>query len=412
MRRRSAGEGLSGMGRAMRILLISDDPDDPTVGASKVPRKLRDEFRRMGHVCDVLFSEDLGERPRAERLRFVVSPLLSYRAVARLWRTSGPYDVVDAAGAEGWVISLAARMHRLRREQGRPAVVARSHGLEHIYFRELVEDHRAGLLRKPWWRQWWFPATRLRQVAWSFWLADRAIMLNSGGRAIARERRWQPPECIDLISHGVDAERILHAPASDAPRGAGVLFSGAWYTGKGTVYLARAHALLLRQGVHIPLTLLGGGIGYPFEQVERHVRSTFAPESQPWLTVLPRLSDENAVFALYRTHDFLVCPSTAEGFGMVVLEALSQRLAVVCTSAVGVSERLRAETNALIVPARDVEALAAAMARLWQDAGLRRALAEAGYQWARGYTWRYAAENTLAAYAAALARVAPRSGVQ
>src|SRR6185312_9235503 len=217
--------------------------DDPTVGASKVARKLRATFRELGHECDALFRADLGG-PKAERLRLVLAPGLAARAIARAWRANGPYDVIDAAAASGWVAALARRLGRFPGA----AVVARSHGLEHIYYRELLADHRAGLLHKPWWRRFLFPLARLPQVALNFRHADRALMLNPHGVAWALEHGWQEADNIDLIRHGVDAHRWASAPAPDAPRGAGVLFSAAWHTAKGTAYLAEALRLLVRRG--------------------------------------------------------------------------------------------------------------------------------------------------------------------
>ena len=56
---------------------------------------------------------------------------------------------------------------------------------------------------------------------------------------------------------------------------------------------------------------------------------------------------------------------------------------------------------ALAFPARDVDAMAAAMARVATDAGLRGELRAAGLERARGFTWRRAAERHTEAYAAA-----------
>jgi len=382
--------------------MVSDDPADGMAGAVKVPHKLAQALRAAGHQCDVLFSEELGTWPAGGRLRDSVGPWLAWRAVARQWSEHGPYDVIDAASAEGWMIAWARRWGRFPGA----AVVARSHGLEHIQYDELLNDHAAGHLRKRWWRRWWYPLIRLSQVTLNIRLADRAILLNCRSRDIVVKRGWQPPQSIDLIPHGVDATRWTSAPVSGAARGAGALFAGAWYSTKGAPYLAQAHRRLIGQGIHLPLTVMGGSPGDPDAINERYVRASFASESQPWLTVLPWETDEDAVFAQYRRHDFLVCPSTAEGFGMVVLEALSQRLPVVCTTAVGASERLRAGAEALIVPPRDSKALADAMARLWHDAALRRLLGDAGHERVREWSWRHAAEATLGTYAAARAAVA------
>lgn len=368
------------------------------MGAAIVPRRLQPALAALGHECEVLYRDALGAWPRWERLRYAVSPWLAWRAAARAWRRHGPYDVIDAASAEGWLICLARRAGYFRGA----AVVARSHGLEHIYYRGLVADHAAGWLHKPWWRRCWYPLTRLSQVALSLRLADRAIVLNRQEADWITAHDWKPPSRLDCIAHGVEPERWAAAPAPDARRGAGVLFSGAWYTGKGIGDLARAHQILVARGLAVPLTLLGPGVGAPLEQIEREVRASFALESQPWLTVLPRLRDPLDVDAVYRRHDLLVCPSTAEGFGMVVLEALAQRLPVVCSDAVGVAERLCHGVNAWIVPARDSHALAEALVHLWQDPRLRQNLAERGHDWARAFTWRHAAEHTVDCYAAAL----------
>lgn len=390
----------------MRILLVSDDPADGKAGAVKVPHKLATALRAAGHHCDLLFSDELGTWPQNRRWRETVGPWLAWRAALRQWRTQGPYDVIDAASAEGWLIAWARRWGQFPGA----AVVARSHGLEHIFYRELLHDHDAGHLRKPWWRRCWYPLIRLSQVAMNIRLADRTILLNRRARAVVVRHRWTPSQSIAIVPHGVDAARWTAAPASGAERGAGALFVGAWYPMKGAPYLAQAHRRLIRQGIHLPLTIMGGAPGAGDEVNDRYVRASFAAESQPWLTVLRWQTDEDAVFACYRRHDFLVCPSTAEGFGLVVLEALSQRLPVICTTAVGAADRLRPGQDALIVPPRDAKALAGAMSRLWQSADLRRSLGDSGHERMRDCSWRHAADVTLEAYATA--RVAAAAGAK
>src|SRR6185437_11111797 len=131
-------------------------------------------------------------------------------------------------------------------------------------------------------------------------------------------------------------------------------------------------------------------------------RGCFPAEAQPFLTLVPRLRDEDRVFDAYRQHDLLVCPSTSEGFGMVVVEALSQRLPVVCSQAVGAAELLEDGREALLVPPRQPEALAAALAQLLANPGLRQQLGEAGHQRTRELSWDAIALRTLAAYERAL----------
>ena len=375
----------------MRILFVSDDPDDPTVGAAKAPRQLAAALERLGHACEFLHSAELGAWPRSERMRFAASPWLAARAVRGAWRKHGPFDVIDVAAGEAWRIPKCPGT----------GVVARSHGLEHFYYHALLDDHRAGMLRKPWWRRLWYPATRLSQVALGYRRADAAIVLNRRERDFVLRRGWKGSGQVRVIPHGIEAGRWQSAPPPMATRGRGVLFSGAWYTGKGVHYLAEAHRLLVQRGLAVPLTVLGPGVGGDFAAIEACVRASFAAASQPLLTVLPRTRDEDEIHRHYREHDLLVCPSTCEGFGMVVFEALSQRLPVICSQTVGAAEWLRHDASAVLVPARQAVALADAIAALWSDSPRRAALAEAAHAAVRDYTWEGAALETLAVYALA-----------
>jgi glycosyltransferase involved in cell wall biosynthesis len=369
--------------------MVGDYPDDPRLGSAKVYAKLREEFVRLGHECDLLLSPQLGPRPAAARLRWLVGPLLAARAVRRL---RGGYDVIDVASAEGAVLGL----RRALGGQG-PALVSRSHGLEHLNFRRMVEDHRHGLTRKPWHRRLWYPAARMSQVALAARLADRMIVLNPADRDFVTGRGWKPADRVEVIPHGVSQRLLDQAPPADAPRGRGLLFCGSWDAVKGVDYLVGAMTLLARDGAPPRLTVLGPGVPAP------QVLDAFPSGVRPFVTVVPR-SDEPVVMEHYREHDLLLVPSTYEGFGMVLLEALSQRLPVVSTPVGAAPMLLSADAGGVLVPARAPAAMAEAVRGLLADPARRRRLADAGYQRVRGMSWTATAERTLDCYRAARPR--------
>ena len=375
----------------MRILLVGDYPDDARLGSGKVYHKLREELARLGHVCDVLLAPQIGRWPARARVRWALAPVAAERAVRRIFRERGAYDVIDVASAEGAVIG-AMRKAGAYRGVG---LVSRSHGLEHLNYRRMLEDAEDGVAPKPWYRRLWYPAARMSQVALAARLADRLLVLNPGDRDFALARGWKPAERIDLVPHGVSERFLSAAPPPDAPRGRGILFCGSWDSVKGVDYLVRAFALLAAEADPPRLTVLGPGLA------EDAVLAAFPAGARPLVTVVPR-APEDEVMRHYREHAVLAVPSTYEGFGMVVVEAMSQRLPVVATPVGCAPLLVGGGRGGILVPPRDPGALAAALRRLLADPALRRAMGGRGFEAVRGMTWRATAERTLQTYAAAI----------
>lgn len=374
----------------MKILLVGDYPDDPRLGSAKVYHKLREELVELGHRCDVLLSPALGARPASPRVRWAVGPMLASRAVRRAFRENGAYDVVDVASAEGAMLGLRRTLGAYRATM----LVSRSHGIEHLNFRRMIDDHEWGLHAKPWYRRLWYPAARMSQVAVAARLCDRMIVLNESERDFVVANGWKGAGKVDVVPHGVSSRFLDDAPPPDAERGRGLLFCGSWDVVKGVGYLARAMELLADTGDAPHLTVLGPGCP------EEVVLSTFAEAVRPRVTVLPR-AGEDEVMRHYREHDALVMTSTYEGFGMVVLEAMSQRLPVVATT-VGGAPALLAEGGGVLIPPRQPEAIAFAVRRLMDDPAGRRAIGDRARELARGRSWTETARATLACYARGL----------
>ncbi|MDR3388407.1 MAG: glycosyltransferase [Rudaea sp.] len=107
--------------------------------------------------------------------------------------------------------------------------------------------------------------------------------------------------------------------------------------------------------------------------------------------------------AAYAAAEIFCLPSTerAESFGLVLLEAMRAGLPTVASdiSGSGVGYVVRDGESGLLVPPGDVAALAAALRRLADDAGLRRRLGVSGARcWREEFTLDRAAERTLALY--------------
>ena len=101
----------------------------------------------------------------------------------------------------------------------------------------------------------------------------------------------------------------------------------------------------------------------------------------------------------YARMDALVLPSEAEGFGLVLIEAMAAGVPVVGTDVDGIHDVVSRDRTGLLVEPGSPAAIAEAIERLRDDAALRRNLAEAArYDVAQRFGW----PSVLAKYRALL----------
>jgi glycosyltransferase-like protein len=217
-----------------------------------------------------------------------------------------------------------------------------------------------------------------------------------------------------VVRNGVDVDRFATVDAALQQRlrhqvapGRPLLLSvGGLEPRKGSLHLVRALARL-RELLPVPpvLAVLGG---HSFQD-HRAYRDAVLAEL-PGLGLVEGTDvvelgtvPDQELPGWYAAADALAFPSTKEGFGLAVLEAMSAGLPVVTSDLPVFREYLRPDQDALLVPVGDEAALAAALARALQDDELRSRLITAGATLARRYSWRASAEQHAALYADLLA---------
>ena len=102
----------------------------------------------------------------------------------------------------------------------------------------------------------------------------------------------------------------------------------------------------------------------------------------------------SALLALFKFADALVFPSTFEGFGMPVLEAMAAGVPVACSDIAPLREA--AGPAAVYFDPYSVDSIVGAVRRLLTDGELRRHLRKLGRENTAHFTWPRAAERTLA----------------
>lgn len=182
-----------------------------------------------------------------------------------------------------------------------------------------------------------------------------------------------------------------------------VLAVGTLEPRKNLVALLKAFARLRRAGEVDPALrlVLAGARGWLDEPIFRTVRSFGLAEA----VCLPGFIDDDDLPDVYRGAELFVFPSLYEGFGLPPLEAMACGVPVVTSNTSSMPEV--AGGAAMLVDPRDVDEMAAVIARALHDEGLRERLRGAGIARARQFSWQTAARQVLDVYASLVPSPAP-----
>ncbi len=211
---------------------------------------------------------------------------------------------------------------------------------------------------------------------------------------------WVRPEeaKIRVVPNGVGAEFTpgpARPPACLASRGvsAYLLYVGVLARNKNVVGLLEAYAKLVSRRPDAPPLVLGGARDPSFPDPAALAER---------LAIRPRVHvlgyvPEAELADLYRGASLFAFPSLHEGFGIPVLEAMACGVPVVASNTTAIPEV--AGDAAVLVDPEKPEAIAAAMARVLDDAELRRLLIERGIRRSRALSWPRTARQVADIYA-------------
>ncbi|HVX65205.1 MAG TPA: glycosyltransferase family 4 protein [Bryobacteraceae bacterium] len=184
------------------------------------------------------------------------------------------------------------------------------------------------------------------------------------------------PECIELAAWD---EAFHKNPAAPDPAKFTVLSVCRFYPRKRLQVLLQAAARLRGRIPQLEVRIVGGG---PEEARLLNLwRSLKLERTVRWLGDVP----QGTLAREYQACDVFALPSVQEGFGIVFLEAMAAARPIVAARAAAVPEVVSDGTTGLLTAPEDEEDLAAALARVYADATLRRALGEAGRRGVRQY---------------------------
>ncbi|HSL83123.1 MAG TPA: glycosyltransferase family 4 protein [Thermoanaerobaculia bacterium] len=230
--------------------------------------------------------------------------------------------------------------------------------------------------------------------------ASRVLVTSEYCRRVAVAAYGLDPARVVVVPEGIDLAlwpaRLDVAGGAERSREAGrppvVLSVARQYRRKDTRTLLEAFARLRESHPEARLRIVGGGPELP--RLRARARELGLGERA---TLLGEVPDGGAVRREYLAADLFCLPSLQEGFGIAFLEAMAAGLPIVAARAAAVPEVAPDGEVGLLVPPRDAEALAEALARLLDDADLRRRFGQAGRRRVERYDWRTVAGEFLRA---------------
>jgi len=198
-----------------------------------------------------------------------------------------------------------------------------------------------------------------------------------------------PDDCAEFIEHGLVSESKTYLV-----NGSGVnmsrfeqrpypkqltffMLSRIMYS-KGVMEYAQAARMLKARYPHVRFMLLGAFEGIQDSLDEAEFKRDFIEPG-----IIDYFRESNHIADYFAQASVYVLPSYREGTPRTVLEAMAMGRAIVTTDAPGCRETVIADQNGFLVPVKDVNALAAAMASFVEDPTLVTTMGKASAELCR-----------------------------
>ena len=342
--------------------------------------------------------------------RIEVIPFVAYHRSSTISSTLGGFGLADLEPVRLWLprpvlydtwnLFGSPRLNRLHRElrgidivhapslavpprSGRSKLVVTAHDAAPLLFPEAYP-----------WRGRFFHRRGLEATA------RRADLIIAPTRAAADEivsRTTIREDRIRIVPHGVAQRRVSAGLISAARSTLGlgdapyVLWVGTLEPRKNLPVLLEAFEAVVRAGRPERLVIVGPP---GWSQGPATVRAAAATLGDRVIFAGALRADR--LVALYSGATLFAFPSLHEGFGLPVLEAMAQESPVLCADIPVLREI--AGPAARYARADDVQAWSDALVDLLDDEPARAALATAGRERARGFTWERCVRRTRAVY--------------
>jgi glycosyltransferase involved in cell wall biosynthesis len=316
-----------------------------------------------------------------------------------------PLDTRGGANAlySFWVLAIALGKLLRGKLQGELAGVHVNMAERLSFFRKVVVMATCRALRVPVvlhlhaaqlhhaYRTW--PSALQTLARWAFSLPSSCVVLGSAARRFVNEDLKVPADRIEVVINGVPEPTEARRDAAAQARQR-ILFVGNLTERKGVSDLLQAMAMPGFDAARVELVLAGGGDLRSYEEKARSLGIGHFVRFAGW-------SDQQQVARLMAQADVLVLPSYDEGLPLVILEAMANGVAVVCSPVGEIPFVLTNGVNARFVQPGEVADIAAGLQEVLTQPALREKLERNGRA-------LYELQFSLTRFAASVARIHQR----
>ncbi|RMF60946.1 MAG: glycosyltransferase family 1 protein [Calditrichaeota bacterium] len=306
--------------------------------------------------------QKVAERVFPTAMSSLVSPLALVRLINILSKNE-----IHVVHTHGGVAGLWGRIAAWL--TGIPVVVHTLHGVHYVHYQNPITRGMGIFLER-----------LLSKITF------KIIFVSDSNKQLADRLRLVPPEKAIVIKNAVEIPPSING-VSNIPsdflsyiekKGTDKIYIGCiarFDPVKGHEFLIKAFSQLTPRYPQIELFLVGDG------KEEEHIRALTKK-----LGLMERvhfLGYQQNIYPILGTMDIIVQPSLWEGLSLTLLEAMGMGRAIVATETEGNTDLLEDGKTALLVPPKDIEALAQAMEKLVVSQEMRQQIGNAAREYFR-----------------------------
>lgn len=214
------------------------------------------------------------------------------------------------------------------------------------------------------------PVSLQTLTRWVFSLPASCVVLGAAAQQFVIEDLKVRPERVEIVINGVPEPGLARRKVVSGAMQR-ILFVGNLSDLKGVSDLLNALALPGFNPSRLQVSIAGGGDIQAYQSKAMQLGIDSFVHFEGW-------SDQEKVAGLMADADVLVLPSYVEGLPLVILEAMANGVAVVCSPVGEIPLMLADGVNACFVEPGDVPGIAEGLQRVLQEPAFRQALERNG----------------------------------